>query len=69
METLSILVKQEKAGGEIHACPYCRRYVKREKGTKVCMACGGRVDNNRMRAYRGRIIFDGGKSWREQKKK
>jgi hypothetical protein len=48
----------------IHACPYCHRYVKREKGIKICLCCYGAVDNDRAINYRGRVNFDGGQSWR-----
>ena len=66
MEKKYILVTTDQAGGIIHACPYCHRYVKREKGIKICLCCYGTVDNDRAINYRVRVNFDGGRSWRRE---
>lgn len=58
-----ILAVSDYAGYKIHACPYCKRYVKREKGIRYCLGCGRPVDNNHAENYEGRIIFTGGQSW------
>ena len=58
-----LLVSADTWGNFIHACPYCHRYVKRERGVKICLFCYGAVDNNRLREYSGPIRFDGGQSW------
>lgn len=58
-----LLIAFDSAGDEIHACPYCHRYVKRERGVRVCLGCYGVVDNNRLQVYTGRVNFSGGQSW------
>ena len=57
MTPQKLLIAFDSAGDEIHACPYCHRYVKREKGVRVCLGCYGVVDNNRLQVYTGRGEF------------
>ena len=66
MKAKSLLITTDQFGGFIHACPYCHRYVKRESGTRICRSCYGKVDNDRLQSYQGRVNFDGGGSWRRK---
>ena len=61
--TRELLVVMDSGGQYIHACPYCHRYVKRERGIRICLGCYGAVDNDRLQDYWGRVNFNGGQSW------
>ena len=68
-ERLAILQKQyDKDGSSVHACPVCHRYLHRVAGYHVCALCGTVVDNNHRRRYNGRVIYDGGRSWKDLKR-
>ncbi len=58
-----LLLTIDSAGEYIHACPYCRRYVKRERGVRICLGCYGLVDNDHLQDYWGRVNYGGGQSW------
>ena len=58
-----LLVPDSLGGASIHACPYCHRYVKREKGIRICLGCYGFVNNDQLQDYFGRVNFTGGQSW------
>lgn len=64
-----ILAAKDLAGCTIYACPYCKRYVKRERGVKYCLGCYRPVDNDHTEEYGGRIVFTGGQSWRKHRAK
>jgi hypothetical protein len=66
-EHQAILWKIEE-NGSIHACPVCHRYLHKVIGCHICALCGTVVDNNHRRPYSGRIIYDGGRSWKDLKR-
>ena len=61
--TRNLLLVHDFTGDYIHACPYCRRYVKRERGIHICLGCYGAVNNDLLEDYFGRVNFNGGQSW------
>ena len=66
---LPILVKVYNAEQDsVHCCPVCKRYVEKVDGHHICAGCGATVNNNHLRYYDGKIIYDGGRSWQDVKR-
>jgi rRNA maturation endonuclease Nob1 len=64
-DVLNLLIKVDDIDGYIYVCPYCHRYVLAEKGIHTCWKCGGKVDNDNLKSYSGKVNFDGELPWRD----
>lgn len=62
-----LLKCQDELGEYFHVCPYCWRYVVRDKGLQQCLKCGGMVDNDNVEEVNRvtKIKLDGKASWRK----